>query len=230
MCMPRTDRVQQTKFQLKGTRETFVKKNHEKNPSCWAHWTEPCYAMLYLPPGIEFADFTYTVEEILSPGWGWALHSLAAFGQKLQTLGLAVGQEIFSRQSNYATASWMRWTRRVCGAQLPKTCAIPDFPGVWSTQLRFFYNFSSFLGVFRALLIHLGVYHHSEAGAQVALLTGSSPPEACAEHFRERSLVHRKMMVEWWFNGIFWTYTLWIPLANSHVTMENHGKCIIFYG
>ena len=31
MCMPRTDRVQQRKFQLKGTRETFFKKSHEKN-------------------------------------------------------------------------------------------------------------------------------------------------------------------------------------------------------
>ena len=32
-----------------------------------------------------------------------------------------------------------------------------------------------------------------EAGAQVALLTGSSPPEACEEHFRERILVlHQK--------------------------------------
>ncbi|CAL1130671.1 unnamed protein product [Cladocopium goreaui] len=60
--------------------------------------------------GIEFADFTYTVEEILSPG------------------------DIFT-----------------------------------SVHLR-----NSFMD------------EMNKAGAQVALLTGSSPPEACEEHFRER--------------------------------------------
>ena len=77
-------------------------------------------------------------------------------------------------------------------------------------------NFPSFLDVFLPLLIHYKLEQNTneswtasaptaptvpgawrpwrgEAGAQVALLTGSSPPEACEEHFRERILVlHQK--------------------------------------
>jgi hypothetical protein len=77
---PRTD--------IESDRGRFSWKAHGRhvNFNILLDWTEPCWLGSCQWPGIEFADFTYTVEEILSPGLG--------AGEPLRMIAadLAVGQ------------------------------------------------------------------------------------------------------------------------------------------